>query len=56
MASKFKIINKKNLYKGFFELNEITLKYRKHNGEWSKNIKRELFGVLKYLLPYPMIL
>ena len=40
MASKFKIINKKNLYKGFFELNEITLKYRKHNGEWSKNIKR----------------
>ena len=57
MASKFKIINKKNLYKGFFELNEITLKYRKHNGEWSKNIKRELFGgaQVSATLPYDPI-
>ena len=54
MSSKFKIINKKSLHTGFFELNEITLKYRKYNGEWSKNIKRELFGgaQVSATLPY----
>ena len=57
MASKFKIINKKTFIKDFFELNEITLKYRKHNGEWSKNIKRELFGgaQVSATLPYDPI-
>ena len=43
MKSKFKIIDKKNLYDGFFKMNEVTLKYRKYDGNWSNNIKRELF-------------
>ena len=44
MKSKFKIIKKKTLYEGFFKLSQITLKYKKYNGSWTKNIKRELFG------------
>ena len=54
MKSKFKIIDKKNLYDGFFKLNEVTLKYRKYDGNWSNNIKRELFGGAQVaaVLPY----
>ena len=54
MKSKFKIIDKKNLYDGFFEMNEVTLKYRKYDGNWSNNIKRELFGGAQVaaVLPY----
>ena len=44
MNAKFKIINKKKIYSGFFKMNEITLKYKKFDNSWSKNIKRELFG------------
>ena len=54
MSSKFKIIDKKNLYDGFFKMNEVTLKYRKYDGNWSNNIKRELFGGAQVaaVLPY----
>ena len=54
MNSKFKIIDKKNLYDGFFKMNEVTLKYRKYDGNWSNNIKRELFGGAQVaaVLPY----
>ena len=54
MNSKFKIINKKNIYNGFFKMNEVTLKYRKYNGNWSNIIKRELFGgaQVSAVLPY----
>ena len=54
MKSKFKIIDKKNLYDGFFKMNEVTLKYRKYDGNWSNNIKRELFGGAEVaaVLPY----
>ena len=54
MKSKFKIIDKKNLYDGFFKMNEVTLKYRKYDGNWSDNIKRELFGGAQVaaVLPY----
>ena len=57
MKSKFKIIDKKNLYDGFFEMNEVTLKYRKYDGNWSNNIKRELFGGAQVaaVLPYDPI-
>lgn len=57
MKSKFKIINKKNLYDGFFKMNEVTLKYRKYDGNWSNNIKRELFGGAQVaaVLPYDPI-
>ncbi len=44
MKSKFKIINKKNIYSGFFKMNEVTIRYKKYDKSWSNNIKRELFG------------
>ena len=44
MSSNFKVTNKKNLYDGFFKMNEISLKYKKYDGSWSNEIKRELFG------------
>ena len=44
MNSNFKVTNKKNLYDGFFKMNEISLKYKKYDGSWSNEIKRELFG------------
>ena len=44
MNSNFKVTNKKNLYDGFFKMIEISLKYKKYDGSWSNEIKRELFG------------
>ena len=54
MSSKFKILNKKNIHNGFFKMNEITLKYKKYDGNWSNEIKRELFGgaQVSAVLPY----
>ena len=54
MSSKFKILNKKNVHNGFFKMNEITLKYKKYDGTWSNEIKRELFGgaQVSAVLPY----
>ncbi len=54
MSSKFKILGKKNLHDGFFKMNEIILKYKKHDGSWSNKVKRELFGgaQVSCLLPY----
>ena len=54
MKSKFKIINTRKIYSGFFEMNEISLKYKKYNGDWSNTIKRELFGgaQVSAVLPY----
>ena len=54
MSSKFKILNKKNVHNGFFKMNEITLKYKKYDGSWSNEIKRELFGgaQVSAVLPY----
>ena len=54
MSSKFKILNKKNIHNGFFKMNEITLKYKKYDGSWSNEIKRELFGgaQVSAVLPY----
>ena len=54
MNSKFKILSKKNIHNGFFKMNEITLKYKKYDGSWSDEIKRELFGgaQVSAVLPY----
>ena len=54
MGKRFKIISKKNLYKGFFKMNEVILKYQKYNGSWSNGVKRELFGgsQVSAVLPY----
>ena len=57
MSSKFKILSKKNLHDGFFKMNEVILKYKKHDGSWSNKVKRELFGgaQVSCLLPYDPI-
>ena len=57
MSSNFKVTNKKNLYDGFFKMNEISLKYKKYDGNWSNEIKRELFGgaQVSAVLPYDPI-
>ena len=54
MSPKFKILDKKNIHDGFFKMNEVTLKYKKYNGDWSNTIKRELFGgaQVSAVLPY----
>ncbi len=54
MRKKFKIISKKNIFNGFFKMNEVEMKYRKFNGNWSPQIKRELFGGAQVaaVLPY----
>ncbi len=54
MTSDFKIINKKKLHDGFFKMNEFTLTYKKYDGQWSENIKREVFGgsQVAAVLPY----
>tara|TARA_B100000131_G_C17941659_1_gene542594 strand:+ start:111 stop:692 length:582 start_codon:yes stop_codon:yes gene_type:complete len=54
MKSKFKIISRKNLYNGFFKMNELMLKYKKFDGNWSDDIKREVFGgaQVSAVLPY----
>jgi len=44
MSSNFNVFKKKNLFDGFFKMNEISLKYKKYDGSWSNEIKRELFG------------
>ena len=57
MKTNYKIINKKNIYKGFFEMNEYELIHKKHDGNWSDKIKREVFGGahVASLLPYDPI-
>jgi len=57
MKPRFKIINKKNLYKGFFEMNELSFIHQKFDGTWSNEVKRELFkgSQVAALLPYDPI-
>ena len=54
MKSKFKIISNKIIHDGFFKMNEVILRYKKYDGSWSKDIKRELFGgaQVSAVLPY----
>ena len=44
MKPRFKIVNKKNLYKGFFQMNELSFIHQKYDGTWSNEIKREVFS------------
>ncbi len=57
MKPNYKIISKKNIHSGFFKMNEIVVKYKKYDGSWSNNVKRELFGGAQVsgLLPYDPI-
>ena len=56
MKLKYKIINKKNLYSGFFSLNKYKFIHKKHDGKWTDNSsEREIFSgahVSATLLPY----
>ena len=54
MKLKYKIINKKNLYSGFFQFNKLEFVHQKHDGSWTKNVEREVFGGahVSTLLPY----
>ena len=57
MKLKYKIINKKNLYSGFFSLNKYEFIHEKHNGEWTSTVEREVFSGahVATLLPYDPI-
>ena len=57
MKLKYKILNKENLYTGFFSLNKYEFIHQKHNGEWSDKVQREVFGGahVSTLLPYDPI-
>ena len=54
MKNDFKILRKKSLHNGFFKIKELTLRHKKHNGKWSKSIKREIFSGahVATVLPY----
>ncbi|MDA9628926.1 NUDIX domain-containing protein [Pelagibacteraceae bacterium] len=57
MKLKYKIINKKNLYSGFFSHNKYEFTHQKHNGEWTNIVEREIFSGahVSTLLPYDPI-
>ena len=57
MKLKYKILNKTNLHSGFFSLNKYEFTHKKHDGEWTNKISREIFeGVhVASLLPYDPI-
>jgi ADP-ribose pyrophosphatase len=57
MKLKYKIINKKNLYSGFFSLNKYEFTHKKHDGEWTGTVDREVFSGahVSTLLPYDPI-
>ena len=54
MKLKYKIINEKDLYSGFFKLKKIKFIHQKHDGSWSGQVDREIFGGahVSTLLPY----
>ncbi len=54
MTLKYKIINKKNLYSGFFKLKKLEFIHQKHDGSWTNRINREIFSGahVSTLLPY----
>ena len=54
MGLKYKIINEKDLYSGFFKLKKIEFIHQKHDGSWSGQVDREIFGGahVSTLIPY----
>ena len=57
MALKYKIINKKDLYSGFFKLKKLEFVHQKHDGSWTNKVDREIFSGahVSTLLPYDPI-
>ena len=54
MKLKYKIINEKNLYSGFFKLKKLEFVHQKHDGSWTNQVNREIFSGahVSTLLPY----
>ena len=54
MKLKYKIINQKDLYSGFFKLKKIEFIHQKHDGTWTNQVDREIFSGahVSTLLPY----
>ena len=44
MKKSINVLDKKTLYNGFFKLHQYTFKHKKHNGSWTKQLIREVFG------------
>ena len=57
MKLKYKILNKINLYSGFYSLNKYEFIHQKHDGEWTDKVQREVFSGahVSTLLPYDPI-
>ena len=57
MKLKYKIINKENLYSGFYKLNKLEFTHQKHDGSWTEQVDREIFGGahVSTLLPFDPI-
>ena len=57
MKSDFKINKKITHHDGFFKLYEINFDHKKHNGEWSTNVTREIFSGahVSTVIPYDPI-
>ena len=54
MTLKYQIINKKDLYSGFFKLKKLEFVHQKHDGSWTNKVDREIFSGahVSTLLPY----
>ena len=54
MTLKYQIINKKDLYSGFFKLKKLEFVHKQHDGKWSNKVDREIFSGshISTLLPY----
>lgn len=57
MTIKYKNLNKKRLYNGFYKLDEFKFIHQKHNGSWTSEVTREIFGGahVSSVLPYDPI-
>ena len=57
MTLKYKIIKETNLYSGFFKLKKLEFIHQKHDGSWTNQVDREIFGGahVSTLLPYDPI-
>ena len=55
--SKLEILNRGLLFDGFNRLTKLVYRYRKHNGEWSSAVEREIFerSPAAAVLPYDPI-
>jgi len=54
MKLKYKILNQKDLYSGFFKLKKLEFTHQKHDGTWTNKVDREIFSGahVSTLIPY----